>query len=158
MRFYRIADSRYSPESGDGARLHGGRWNSPGRAVIYACETQTGAMLEKLVHTNGRMPKHQVCVTYEAPNALKTISIEPDTVPDWGKADMIASRASGDAWLASGASAILRVPSVVFSVEHNVLLNPGHPDFAKVRIVSIEAVRWDDRLFEERPPKSRSGD
>jgi len=45
MRFYRIADSRHSPESGEGARLHGGRWNSPGRAVIYACETMTGAIL-----------------------------------------------------------------------------------------------------------------
>jgi RES domain-containing protein len=149
MRFYRIADFRYSPESGDGARLHGGRWNSPGRSVIYACETATGAMLEKLVHTNGRMPKHQVCVTYEAPNALKAISIEPAAVPGWEKADMIASRASGDAWLASGESAILRVPSVVFSVEHNVLLNSGHQDFAKVRVVSIEPVRWDDRLFEQ---------
>lgn len=149
MRFYRIADFRYSPESGDGARIHGGRWNSPGRSVIYACETATGAMLEKLVHTNGRMPKHQVCVTYEAPNALKAISIEPAAVPGWEKADMIASRASGDAWLASGESAILRVPSVVFSVEHNVLLNSGHQDFAKVRVVSIEPVRWDDRLFEQ---------
>ncbi len=149
MRFYRIADSRHSPESGDGARLHGGRWNTPGRSVIYACETATGAMLEKLVHTNGRMPKHQVCVTYEAPNALKAISIEPAAVPGWEKADMIASRASGDAWLASGESAILRVPSAVFSVEHNVLLNSGHQDFAKVRVVSIEPVRWDDRLFEQ---------
>ncbi|HSC06999.1 MAG TPA: RES domain-containing protein [Steroidobacteraceae bacterium] len=158
MRFYRIADSRYSPESGDGAKLHGGRWNSPGRAVIYACETQTGAILEKLVHTNGRMPKHQVCVTYEAPNALKAIAIEPESIPGWGKADMIASRTTGDAWLASGESVILRVPSVVFSVEYNVLLNPGHQDFAKIRVVSVEPVRWDDRLFEEQPPRSKSGD
>jgi RES domain-containing protein len=156
MRFYRIADSRHSPENGEGARLYGGRWNSPGRAVIYACETATGAMLEKLVHTNGRMPKHQVCVTYEAPNALKTISIEPESVPGWEKPDMIESRATGDAWLASGESAILRVPSVVFSVEHNVLLDPGHQDFAKVRVVGVEPVRWDDRLFEEKPPKSKS--
>ena len=149
MRFYRIADSRHSPETGEGARLHGGRWNSPGRAVIYACETMTGAMLEKLVHTNGRMPKHQVGVTYEAPNALKAIAIEPEAVPDWSKPDMIASRAAGDAWLASGESAILRVPSVVFSVERNVLLNPAHADFAKIKVVSVEPVRWDDRLFEE---------
>ena len=149
MRFYRIADSRHSPETGEGARLHGGRWNSPGRAVIYACETMTGAMLEKLVHTNGRMPKHQVGVTYEAPNALKAIAIETEAVPDWNRPDMIASRAAGDAWLASGESAILRVPSVVFSVERNVLLNPAHTDFAKIRIVSVEPVRWDDRLFEE---------
>jgi RES domain-containing protein len=158
MRFYRIADSRHSPESGEGARLYGGRWNSPGRAVIYACETQTGAMLEKLVHTNGRMPKRQVCVTYEAPNALKAIAIDPESIPGWDKPDMIASRAAGDAWLASGECAILRVPSVVFSVERNVLLNPGHPDFVKVRVESVEAVRWDDRLFEERTPRSKSGD
>ena len=149
MRFYRIADSRHSPETGEGARLHGGRWNSPGRAVIYACETMTGAMLEKLVHTNGRMPKHQVGVTYEAPNALKAISVDPGEVPGWEMPDMIASRATGDAWLASGESAILRVPSVVFSVERNVLLNPAHSDFAKIRIVGVEPVRWDDRLFEE---------
>jgi RES domain-containing protein len=153
MRFYRIADSRHSPETGEGARLHGGRWNSPGRAVIYACETMTGAMLEKLVHTNGRMPKHQVGVTYEAPNALKAIAVEPEAVPDWSTADMIASRAAGDAWLAAGESAILRVPSVVFSVERNVLLNPGHEDFAKIKVVSVEPVRWDDRLFEE--PRAR---
>ncbi len=153
MRFYRIADSRHSPESGEGARLHGGRWNSPGRAVIYACETLTGAMLEKLVHTNGRMPKHQVGVTYEAPNALKALSIEPEAVAGWNDPDMIASRAAGDAWLATGDSAILRVPSVVFSVECNVLLNPAHADFAKVKVVSVEPVRWDDRLFEE--PRSK---
>lgn len=158
MRFYRIADSRHTPETGEGARLHGGRWNSPGRAVIYACETLTGAILEKLVHTNGHMPKHQVAVTYEAPNALKAISIDPEAVPGWDKPDMIASRATGDDWLTSGESAILRVPSVVFGVERNVLLNPGHADFAKVRVVGVEPVRWDDRLFEKPRAKWMSGD
>ena len=33
-------------------------------------------MLEKLVHTNGRMPKHQVCVTFEAPDSLKVATLE----------------------------------------------------------------------------------
>jgi RES domain-containing protein len=105
-------------------------------------------MLEKLVHTNGRMPKHQVCVTYEAPNALKAISIEPEQVPGWDNPDMTASRKAGDAWLETGESVILRVPSVVFGVERNVLLNPAHADFGKVRVVATEPVRWDDRLFE----------
>lgn len=158
MRFYRIADSRYSPESGDGAKLHGGRWNSPGRAVIYACETQTGAMLEKLVHTNGRMPKHQVCVTYEAPDTVGIKSIEPTDLPGWGKPDMIASRAAGDAWLAAADSVVLRVPSVAFGVERNVMINPAHADFAKVHVLGIEPVRWDDRLFEEKSSKSTSSD
>jgi RES domain-containing protein len=150
MRFYRIADSRHSPESGEGARLHGGRWNSPGRAVIYACETQTGAMLEKLVHTNGRMPKHQVCVTYEGPDSLEVASLEPKDVTDWDAADMIASRRAGDAWLEKTRVAVLRVPSVVFDVERNVLLNPEHPDFRRIKIAGVETVRWDERLFDRR--------
>jgi RES domain-containing protein len=153
MRFYRIADSRHSPESGEGARLYDGRWNSLGRAVIYTCETMTGAMLEKLMHTNGRMPKHQVCVTYEAPDTISVKSIEPKDAPGWDKADMIASRAAGDAWLAAGESAVLHVPSVVFDVERNVLINPAHADFKHFRVASVEPVRWDERLFEERPPK-----
>ena len=157
MRFYRIADSRHSPESGEGARLHGGRWNSPGRAVIYACETMTGAMLEKLVHTNGRMPKHMVCVTYEAPDSLKVESIDPKTAEDWDAADMIASRDVGDAWLAAAKSPVLRVPSVVFDVERNVLINPAHADFSRIKVTATEPVRWDERLFEERAAKSKSG-
>jgi RES domain-containing protein len=153
VRFYRIADSRHSPESGEGARLHGGRWNSPGRAVIYACDTQSGAMLEKLVHTNGRMPKHQVCVIFEAPDSLKVASLDPGDAPGWADSDMIASRKAGDAWLEAAKSAVLRVPSVVFDAERNVLINPDHPDFQRMRVAAIEPVRWDERLFAE---KSRS--
>ena len=156
MRFYRIADSRHSPESGEGARLHGGRWNSPGRAVIYACETMTGAMLEKLVHTNGRMPKHMVCVTYEGPDSLKFASVGPVVVPAWDSADMIASRKAGDAWLLAAKTAVLRVPSVVFDVERNALINPAHPDFSRIKVAGTGPVRWDQRLFEERPARSKS--
>jgi RES domain-containing protein len=105
MRFYRIADARHAPEGGEGARLHGGRWNSPGRAVIYACETKSGALLEKLVHTSGHMPKHQVCVTFEAPDSLKISSLDPREIRGWDEADMIASRKAGDAWIEKAHSA-----------------------------------------------------
>ena len=155
MRFYRIADSRHAPESGEGARLHGGRWNSPGRAVIYACETQTGAMLEKLVHTNGRMPKHQVCVIFEAPDSLTVATLDAKKLDGWADADMIASRKAGDAWLEKQETAVLRVPSVVFDVERNVLINPAHAEFKRIKVVGTEPVRWDDRLFEA--AKSKSG-
>jgi RES domain-containing protein len=147
VRFYRIADSRHSPETGEGARLHGGRWNSPGRAVIYACETQTGALLEKLVHTSGHLPKHQVCVIFEAPDSLKATTLEAADAAGWDAPDMIASRKAGDAWLEKAATAVLRVPSVVFDAEKNVLINPAHPDFRRIKLVGIETVRWDERLF-----------
>ena len=60
LRAYRIADRRHKIFDGQGASLLGGRWNSPGRRVIYAAETYAGAMLEALVHANiGRLPKTQ---------------------------------------------------------------------------------------------------
>jgi len=125
--------------------------------VIYACETMTGAMLEKLVHTSGRMPKHQVLVTFDAPDSIGSHAIDAKDVPGWDEPDMIASRSAGDAWLDANETAILRVPSVVFNVERNVLINPGHPDFKRIKVIGKEPVRWDDRLFEDRDARSKSG-
>ena len=109
-----------------------------------------------LVHTNGRMPKHQVCVTFEAPDSLEVTTLDARTVKDWAAADMIASRKAGDAWLEKAETAVLRVPSVVFDVERNVLINPAHADFRKIKVVGTEPVRWDQRLFEERSARSKS--
>jgi RES domain-containing protein len=152
VRLYRIADARYGPESGEGARLYGGRWNSPGRAVIYACTTYAGAMLEKLVHTGGQIPKHQVCVTFDYPDDLPVTTLDAQTVPGWSDEDDTVSRRAGDAWLLAAQTPILLVPSVVFDIERNALINPAHPGMAHIRIASIEAIRWDDRLF----PSSKS--
>jgi RES domain-containing protein len=147
VRLYRIADSRFGPESGEGARLYGGRWNSPGRAVIYACTTYAGAMLETLVHTGRQIPKHQVCVTFEFPDDLPVTTLNLNGLSGWEIEDSDVSRRAGDEWLRATQTAILLVPSVVFDVERNALINPAHPDMAHIRIASIEPIRWDDRLF-----------
>ena len=147
MLLYRIADKRFGAESGEGARLYGGRWNSPGRAVIYTCTTYAGAMLEKLVHTGRQIPRHQVCVIFTVPEALKIIELQGARVRGWDAANCKASRRAGDAWLSAKSSAILLVPSVVFAVERNALINTAHPDARRVRVQSIEPVRWDERLF-----------
>jgi RES domain-containing protein len=147
VRLYRIADARFRPESGEGARLFGARWSSPGRAVIYACTTYAGAMLEKLVHTGRRIPKHQVCVTFEFPDDLSLTTLDEKHLIGWRNEDLQLSRRAGDAWLDLAQTAILLVPSVVFDVERNALINPAHLDATRIRTLSIESIRWDDRLF-----------
>lgn len=151
MRLYRIADERFGPESGVGARLYGGRWHSPGRGVIYACTTYAGAMLEKLVHTGRQIPRHQVCVTFEVPDDLPFTTLALGKVAGWNGADFLVSRRAGDAWLQAQESPVLLVPSVVFEIELNALINPVHPEATRIRVVSIEPVRWDDRLFASKP-------
>ena len=147
MRLYRIADSRFGPENGEGARLYGARWNSPGRAVIYASTTYAGAMLEKLVHTGRQIPKHQVCVTFEFPDELPLISVDETSLSGWRNDDLKVSRDVGDAWLGMAQTAILLVPSIVYDVDRNALINPTHTDAKRIQTISIAPIRWDDRLF-----------
>ena len=40
----------------------------------------------------------------------------------------------GGDWVKSGASVILAVPSVIVPRELNYLINPRHPDFARLKI------------------------
>jgi len=59
----------------------------------------------------------------------------------------LVSRRLGDDWLREGRTAVLLVPSVVFDVERNALMNPAHADYRAIRVVDVASVRWDDRLF-----------
>src|SRR3954447_6193572 len=70
LRAFRIADMRHTIFDGTGAMLHGARWNSPGRRVIYAAETYAGALLEILVHASGIQPMNQAYVEIAIPEGL----------------------------------------------------------------------------------------
>ncbi|HEX6204123.1 MAG TPA: RES domain-containing protein, partial [Thermoanaerobaculia bacterium] len=49
-------------------------------------------------------------------------------------------------WVASSRSAVLAVPSVVVPWETNYLLNPAHPDFARVVVERPRRLDLDQRL------------
>lgn len=149
MRCFRIADARFPLFDGTGARLHGGRWNSPGRAVIYSAETYAGAILEILVHANlNRIPRTHAVVTIEVPDDVAVECLAASDLPGWDKPDLSISRSFGDRWLVEARTAVLFVPSLVTrGREHNVLLNPAHPDFARLTYSQPEPVVWDERLF-----------
>ncbi|MCA9448346.1 MAG: RES family NAD+ phosphorylase, partial [Candidatus Omnitrophica bacterium] len=55
MEVFRVAREAYKTDlSGTGARINGGRWNSPGKAVLYTSENRSLAILETLVHITSR--------------------------------------------------------------------------------------------------------
>jgi RES domain-containing protein len=159
LTVYRIADGRHKVFDSTGAMLQGGRWNSPGRAVIYCALSYAGAMLEQLVHANtGRVPKNQKYVVISIP---ESVSVErrsrDELLKGWETEDYRVSRAIGDAWVASGRSAVLLVPSVVAEMETDVLVNPAHSQFKLIRVSKPRAVKWDERLFRKRPVRERQG-
>ena len=52
----------------------------------------------------------------------------------------------GSEWVKSRRSVVIRVPSAVVSGEFNYLLNPAHPQFAKVKVGKPEPFSFDPRL------------
>ncbi|QEZ48677.1 RES family NAD+ phosphorylase [Cupriavidus oxalaticus] len=150
MQIFRIADQRHEVWNGTGAMLVGGRFNSPGRPLIYGTLTFAGAMLEVLVHARiGKVPRHHALMIGSVSDDISVERAEVAQLPTgWDTLeDPRAARSFGDRWLAEGRSAILLVPSVVARLEWNALVNPVHPDASRIQVAAPEPVQWDDRLF-----------
>jgi RES domain-containing protein len=120
--------------------------------MIYASEHYSTAMLEKLVHGSGHLPpnQHFISIAIDAGVSYEMFSSAHN--PGWEQADMAIAKAYGEAWLLSGRSAILIVPSVVARMECNVLINPAHPDSSRVRPSLHQPIWWDSRLFSPSGP------
>ena len=61
-------------------------------------------------------------------------------------ADVATCRAVGDAWIMSGASLALSVPSAIVPQERNIVFNVAHAAMADVNAASQEPFRFDPRL------------
>lgn len=143
MFVYRICCAPHSALDGEGARLFGGRWNSPGLPAIYTSSHLSLAALELLVHLNfDNLPADLVWLKIEVP---ETDSME--TFPASSAPSEKESFRFGDAWLSSGRSLALVVPSAVISVERNLILNPRHPQMSLVKTVELAPFQFDKRLF-----------
>ena len=138
--------------AGNGAAMIGGRWNSVGVAVIYLADSLALAQLEKRVHAPHRAPRGMVAVEVTLPSTLLSAATAVDVPEHWNVDNVdwsvgrTPTQAIGDAWLAAGASLLLRVPSVVVPVGWNYVLNPAHPDARKLRTRRID-YRPDPRLW-----------
>ena len=147
---YRIVKARHARTafSGEGARIAGGRWNLPGDAVVYASASLALAAIETFVHL-GEDAVHLRFVSFR-------IDI-PDDVPvarcrrppqRWrAEPPEEPSMRYGSNWVRRGRTAVLEVPSVFVPSERNFLLNPAHPDFARLRMSRPTAFVFDPRMW-----------
>jgi len=150
MRVFRIAKTAFARDlSGTGARQYGGRWNQPGVAVIYTSESRALASLEYLVHmSQAYAPRDLSIVTLEIPDGIIPEVMDAKDLPrNWRSYPPSSELADiGTAWILSRKSLLLQVSSAVVEQEHNILVNPTHPDISRVKIVTIERYAFDDRL------------
>lgn len=149
MQIFRIGDSRHPLWDGTGAAMVGGRWNSPGKPAIYGSLSYACCMLEILVHANiGRVPSTHCFVVANVPDDVAVERKVTNTLPEgWDTDDTSIARSVGDQWLMDARSAVLLVPSVVAKLEWNVVVNPAHPEAARILVAESQKVIWDQRLF-----------
>jgi RES domain-containing protein len=151
MQVYRLTKKSFSTSlSGTGAAKAGGRWNSKGTEIIYTSESRSLSMLEKYIHLPpGIIPKDFVMMNIDIPEETSMKCIDVKTLAtDWKDDFQIPNvRKIGDDFITKNSVCILKVPSALVPGDHNYLINPAHPDFANIRIVSIDEFPFDDRLF-----------
>lgn len=114
-------------------------------AVVYASATRALACLETVVHLNaGGLPLRRYLVEVTIPDDVwaKAERRIPGDLPVGWAAEPPAqvSIQFGTAWLRSATSALLVVPSLIVQEECNVLINPAHPDTA--RVTTVKRRRW----------------
>jgi RES domain-containing protein len=151
MILYRIAKTNYVRDlSGSGARLFGGRWSHPGIPIVHTSENRALAVLEYYVHTSSRfIPPDLSIASIEIPDSVPLKNVIVSDLPlDWKEYPApLALQDIGREWVKSGASLLLRVPSVQVPSECNILINPSHPEMVKVRIKKVENFGYDRRLI-----------
>ena len=144
LRIYRVVEAHqaaepFAPDSG------GGRWTHAGTGCVYASLTPANALLEYLVHLEGRTPKDLLMAVGEVPKGTVLAEAnEPSTWATLPYRDEV--RQVGDEWIRSKRSLALRVPSAVCMDACNVLLNPQHPAFATLELVALRPITLDERL------------
>ena len=147
MILWRLTAPEHAPGlDGEGARLWGGRWNSPGVAVVYASGALSLAVLETWVHLPPPMRRPDAWPPRVAVRIALPEGEAPEAVEGMDLADRAGLRAFGDAWARERRSLALAVPSAVVPPERNVILNPAHPGMAGVRVLGVEPFAFDPRL------------
>src|SRR5689334_1368870 len=116
MEVYHIGTKKFASQlTGEGAKLHGGRWNSIGTPCIYTAESISLCVLEYAANVNlHQMPSSLAITIYTLPeNSWQEFSpAEPP--PNWREIPAPAETQEwGSAKLLETTSLALRVPSVI---------------------------------------------
>ena len=151
MEVFRLAREKYAiPLSGKGDALKGARWNSTGIELIYTANNRSLAMAEVAVHlTLATLPEDYVIITIKIPDNLVLKKVSVSQLPkNWKDFPHPSSTQSlGDNFVNENKYLAMMIPSVITKGDFNILINPKHKDFKKIKVTKIEPFPFDKRIF-----------
>jgi RES domain-containing protein len=151
LNIWRI--SRYISLDGEGGRRYPGRWNTAGRPLVYLADSSGSALNELLAHlelTEDQIPSGYILLKVSVPETVSILDLMPSAA-DW-KHNLPLTRSLGDTWLREKSSALARVRSALLPLTFNYLLNPLHPDAARITITDSHPIDLDHRLLRTATP------
>ena len=149
MIVYRITNSQFKDDiSGNGAKIKGARWNLQGSSMLYTAENISLCILELLVHIGLQDIQnfyHLLAISIPDGVSVSEISIRK-LKTNWLE-DEDYTAFMGTEFLKNNENLVLKVPSAIIEEEHNLLINPYHTDFKKIRIKKSKEFIFDQRLY-----------
>jgi RES domain-containing protein len=146
MIVYRITTPRFTNLTASGRVA---RWNVKGQFVIYTASSIALACLENIVHrdSEGLMGDFRV-LSIEIPKRVFVKRIElNDLSKEWSEeGNFKICQKIATNWLENSESCILCVPSAIIPQENNFLINPQHPNFKYIKILSVQEFTFDNRI------------
>lgn len=152
MRLYRLCKARFATTGwdGEGARRVGGRWNHKGDAVVYTAPNVALAAWETFVHVDpGLIPNDLMQLAMTVPDDASKRELAARELPKGWSAHPAPTKLKdiGSTWLRSRETLLLLVPSAVIADERCVLVNPDHPEFARLRPEAPKPFAFDPRAW-----------
>lgn len=148
MRVYRISKKQFINDlTGYGAAHYPGRWNSKGVFVLYTAATAALALLESVVHMDKLLRTGYSLATIILPDTSINKLEVSDLPSGWnGFPPHEQLKMFGDRFIHAAEYLALQIPSSIMPEDFNYLINPLHPQFNKVKIESVRALKIDSRL------------
>lgn len=153
MKVYRIEREKYLDTTlqGVGAALtEGYRWNSLNTYLVYTAQSRSLATLEVSVHLDFSedLPTDRFYVEIDIPDDIEILALSMEQLPEnWdSKPPILETQFIGDDFVSTKNAAVLKVPSAIVPQEFNYLINPNHRDTAKIKVISVERLQFDNRF------------
>lgn len=149
MNVFHLGHSRFANQlSGEGAKLHGGRWNKMGTACIYTSESMSLCVLEYAANVRlDELPGSLSITVYELPHKCWKECTIHELPSNWQALPAPEeTKIFGSGLLQRSDVLAIKLPSTIIPTEYNFILNPQARAFASIKIIHTEVFTLDKRI------------
>jgi RES domain-containing protein len=95
------------------------------------------------------LPDDYMMMTIHIPDDISITKLNNSDLPvDWNKFPHPSiTQSIGDKFISEKLFCVLQIPSAVTEGDFNLLINPNHPEFKRIKIIDSKKFIFDQRLF-----------